>query len=132
MTKILLVDDHRMLRGILRGLLEAEPGIEIVGEAEDGRQGLLLAEEQRPDVLISDLRMQDMDGLELTRELRELSPDTRVIILSMYGDPVYVAQAMHAGASAYVLKGSDLNDLLQAIDRVASGQRYVSPSISAP
>jgi len=129
MIKIVLVDDHRLLREILRGLLEAEPGIEVVGEAEDGRQGLQLAEQQKPDLIISDLRMERMDGLEMTREIHELSPGTRVIILTMYGDPIYVAQAMDAGASGYVLKGSDLNDLLQAIDTVALGQRYVSPSV---
>lgn len=129
MTKIVLVDDHRMLRGILRGLLEAEPGIEVVGEAADGQQGLQLAEERRPDVLISDLRMEGMDGLQLTREIRDFSPMTKVIILTMYGDPIYVTQALEAGASGYVLKGADLTDLLQAIQDVSSGQHYLSPSL---
>ncbi len=129
MTKIVLVDDHKLLRGILRSLLESNPDFEIVGEAEDGKQGLELAGEWKPDVLISDLRMDGMDGLELTREVRGLSPATRVIILTMYGDPIYVAQAMEAGASGYVLKGCDLNDLLQAIESVASGHLYMSPAL---
>lgn len=129
MTKIVLVDDHRLLRGILRGLLQSEPGLEIVGEAENGNQGLRLAEERKPDLLISDLRMEGMDGIELTREVHGLSPETRVIILTMYNDPIYVAQAMAAGASGYVLKGADLSDLLQAIEQVSSGHPYVSPSV---
>jgi two-component system, NarL family, response regulator LiaR len=131
MTKIILVEDHRMLRGILHELLDLEPGLEVVGEAENGTQGLRLAEESKPDVVISDLRMEGMNGFEFTREIHVLLPATRVIILTMYGDPGCVAQAMEAGASGYVLKGADLNDLLQAIEKVASGQSYLSPALSA-
>ena len=130
MTKILIVDDHRLLREILRTLLDAEPGLEVVGEANDGREGLLIAEERHPDVTICDLRMERMDGIELTRELQGLSPATRVIILTMYADPIYVKQAIDAGASAYVLKGTDMGELIQAIHEVTSGNRYLSPSLS--
>ena len=132
MAKILLVDDHGMLRELLRGLLEAEQGIKIVGEAEEGRRGLQLAAEHKPDLVISDLRMKGMGGLEMIREMHAISPRTQVIILSMHGDPSYVTLAMDAGASGYVLKGSGLQDLLQAINTVALGQPYVSPSIFKP
>ncbi len=129
MTKILIVDDHKMLRGILRTLLNAEPGLEVVGDANDGRTGLRIAEEHQPDIAICDLRMDGMDGIELTRELQALSPPIRVIILTMYGDPVYVTQALEAGASAYILKGTDISELIQAIHEVNSGHRYLSPSL---
>jgi DNA-binding NarL/FixJ family response regulator len=89
-------------------LLDAEPGLEVVGEANGGREGLRVAEGQKPDVALCDLRMDGTDGIELTRELHGLSPATRTVILTMYGDPVYVAQATEAGASAYVLKGTDV------------------------
>ncbi len=130
MTKIVLVDDHQTLRGILRKLLELEPGLEVVGEAEDGKQGLRLTEERKPDIVISDLRMDGMDGLELTREILGHSPATRVIILTMHGDPIYVAQALEAGALGYVMKGTDFNELLQAIHKVSLGESYVSPSLA--
>jgi DNA-binding NarL/FixJ family response regulator len=130
MTKIVIVDDHKLLRGILRGLLEAEPGLEVVGEADDGFQGLKIAEEQKPDVLISDLRMDKMDGIELTRKLQGTVPSTRIIILTMYGDPVYVSRAMNAGASGYVLKGSDIDELIHAIQLVQSGNQYLSASLA--
>ena len=130
MTKIVIVDDHKLLRGILRGLLESEPGLEVVGEADDGFQGLQVAEEQKPDVLISDLRMDKMDGIELTRRLQGAMPSTRIIILTMYGDPIYVSRAINAGASAYVLKGSDIDELIHAIHLVQSGNQYLSASLT--
>jgi DNA-binding NarL/FixJ family response regulator len=130
MTKIVIVDDHKLLRGILRGLLESEPGLEVVGEADDGFQGLRIAQEQKPDVLISDLRMDKMDGIELTRKLQGLVPSTRIIILTMYGDPIYVHKAIDAGASAYVLKGSDIDELIHAIRLVSSGNQYLSASLA--
>jgi len=114
----------------LRTLLDAEPGIEVVGEADDGREGLRLAKEHQPDVVICDLRMETMDGIELTRELQGLSPLTRVIILTMYQDPVYITQAMEAGACGYVLKGTDIGELVRAIHEVTSGHRYLSPFLS--
>jgi DNA-binding NarL/FixJ family response regulator len=130
MTKIVIVDDHKLLRGILKGLLEAEPGLEVVGEADDGLQGLQIAEERKPDVLISDLRMDRMDGIELTRKLQGIVPSPKIIILTMYGDPIYVHRAIDAGASGYVLKGSDIDELVQAIRLVSSGNQYVSASLS--
>ena len=130
MTTIVIADDHKLLRGILRTLLDAEPGLDVVGEASDGWEALRIAKEHQPDIAICDLRMERMDGIELTRKLQGLSPATRVIILTMYADPVYVAQAMEAGASAYVLKGTDIGDLVQAIREVTSGNRYLSPSLS--
>jgi DNA-binding NarL/FixJ family response regulator len=130
MTKIVIVDDHKLLRGILRGLLEAEPGMEVVGEADDGFQGLKIAEEQKPDVLISDLRMDGMDGIELTRKLQGLAPSPRIIILTMYGDPIYVSRAIDAGASGYILKGSDIDELIRAIRLVQSGNQYLSASLT--
>ena len=128
--KIVLVEDHRNLRGIIRALLQSEPGFEVVGEAANGKEALHVAKEWKPDVWISDLRMEAMDGLELTREIHGLSPATRVIIWTMHGDPFYVAQAMAAGASGCMLNGDDSRVLLQAIEAVASGKSYLSPSLS--
>ncbi len=113
----------------MRTLLNAEPGLEVVGDANDGRTGLRIAEEHQPDIAICDLRMDGMDGIELTRELQALSPPIRVIILTMYADPMYVTQALEAGASAYILKGTDISELIQAIHEVTSGHRYLSPSL---
>ena len=129
MTKIVIVDDHKLLRGILRGLLEAEPDLEVVGEADDGFQALTVAEEQKPDVLISDLKMDRMDGIELTRKLQGVAPSTRIIILTMCGDPIYVIRAIDAGASAYILKGSDIDELIRAIHLVESGSQYFSSTL---
>jgi DNA-binding NarL/FixJ family response regulator len=129
-TKVLLVDDHKMIRNILRGLLDSEPGIQVVAEANNGKEGLRIAEEQHPDVIVTDLKMSGMDGLEMAREIGGHAPSSKVIILTMYGDPMYVSQAVEAGAQGYVLKGGDLGELVQAIHDVASGQRYFSPSIS--
>jgi len=131
MTKIVIVDDHKLLRSILRGLLQSEPGLQVVGEADDGFQGLQIAVEQKPDVLISDLKMDKMDGIELTRKLQGIVPSTRIIILTMYGDPIYVNKAIDAGASAYVLKGSNIDELVRAIQVVASGNQYLSTSLSS-
>ncbi len=130
MTRVVLVDDHRMLRSILKGFLESEPEIEVVAEAEDGLQALQAAAEFKPDVVISDLRMEKMDGLELAREIQGTLPATRVIILTMHNDPAIISQALDAGASGYVLKGTDLGDLLRAIEQVSSGHRYVSPALN--
>jgi DNA-binding NarL/FixJ family response regulator len=128
-TKVLLVDDHKMIRNILRGLLNSEPGIQVIAEAKDGREGLELAEKQQPDVVITDLKMAGMDGIEMARKMGWRAPSSKVIILTMYGDPIYVSQAREAGAHGYVLKGGDLNELIQAIHDVAAGHPYFSPAL---
>ncbi len=131
MAKIVIVDDHLRVRGLLRRLLEEQPDLEVLGEADDGLEGLELVRKLRPDVVITDLKMHGMDGLEFTRELVGLSSSIGVIVLTMYGEPLYAMQAMDAGAMGYVLKGSDFDELIQAIREVTAGRRYVSPELSA-
>jgi DNA-binding NarL/FixJ family response regulator len=125
----MLVDDHKMIRNILRGLLDSEPGIQVIAEAQDGHEGLEIAEKQQPDVVITDLKMAGMDGIEMAREIGWHAPSSKVIILTMYSDPIYVNQAREAGARGYVLKGGDLSELIQAIHDVAAGRPYFSPAL---
>ena len=130
MVKVLLVDDHRMLRGLLRSLIEEQAGLEVAGEADNGLIGLDLARQLQPDVVVTDLNMTGMDGLELARELCHFSRPVGVVILTMFREPAYVDQAMEAGARGYVLKGGDFEEVVQAIRAVASGRRYISPSLA--
>src|SRR4051812_24798904 len=104
--RILLVDDHRMMRQGLKTLLEREPDMEVVGEAANGRRGLELAEELTPDVVVTDISMPALNGIEATRQLARIEPAPRVVVLSMRGDARSVEQALTAGASAYVIKDS--------------------------
>jgi two-component system, NarL family, response regulator NreC len=125
MTTIVLVDDHQILRQGVRNLLEDDPDLKVIGEAADGKEGIELTEKLKPDILISDLMMKGLNGIDVTREVRKLSPATRIIILSMYDDDGYVNQAMRAGAMGYVLKGSGIDELLTAIRKVLSGSTYL-------
>ena len=129
MVKIVVVEDHEAIRGLLCRLLEAEPDIQVVGAASDGREGLQIAAERHPDVVISDLIMSEMNGLELTRELHCQFQAIGIIILTMYGDSVYVEQALKAGALGYLLKGDDFSQIVRAIHDVSLGRRYLSPSL---
>ena len=130
MTKVLLVDDHQMMRDGLRGILAAEPGIEVVGEAADGRAALELARTLAPDVVVMDVGMREMNGIEATRQIKRERPATRVIVLSTYSDPRYVLSAHEAGASGYVLKLSAFDELLRAVRAVSAGRSYWSPEIA--
>ncbi len=130
MTKIVIVDDHARVRSLLSGLLSEQPGFEVIGEARDGYEGLSLVQQHKPDVVITDLKMDGMDGLDFTRKVCAVSESIGVIVLSMYGEPLYLTQAREAGARGYVIKGGDFEELVEAIHEVSSGRRYASPSFS--
>jgi len=128
----LLADDHKLVRAGIRSLLERLPGIEVVGEASDGRESVRLAARHQPHVILMDIAMPQLSGLEATRRLKKLSPDTRVIILSIYSDEEHVFQALRLGAAGYLLKGAFIEELELAIRSVANGETYLSPPVSRP
>ncbi|MBI4285743.1 MAG: response regulator transcription factor [Chloroflexi bacterium] len=128
--KIVLADDHKIVRQGIRSLLETDAKFQVVGESADGVEAVKLAETLKPDVLITDLLMSGMNGIEVARQVHQRFPQTKVIVLSMYGSEAYVLEALRAGASGYVLKGSGLDDLEQAITGVVAGRRYLSPPLT--
>jgi DNA-binding NarL/FixJ family response regulator len=128
---ILLVDDHQLLRQGLRALLEVEPDIQVVGEAGDGLQGIQLVERLRPNVLVLDLMMPGVNGLEVTRQVSRRFPETRIIVLSMHANEAYVLEALRNGAVGYILKETGINDLVHAVREAIAGRRYLSPPLSA-
>jgi DNA-binding NarL/FixJ family response regulator len=130
MTDILLADDHHIVRQGLRALLESEPHFRLVGEAGDGIEAVRLAERLRPDVLITDMMMPGLNGIEVTRQVTKSVPKTQIIILSMYADEAYVFESLKHGASGYVLKDSRASDLIEAVREVVAGRRYLSPPLS--
>lgn len=128
--RVLLAEDHTLVRAGIRALLESLEGVEVVAEAADGREALRLAQTHHPDILLMDITMKELNGLEAAARLAKERPATRVIILSMHADQAYVHQALQAGASGYLLKGSDLAELELALKAVARGDTYLSPAIS--
>lgn len=128
--RVLLAEDHTLVRAGIRALLESLEGIEVVGEAADGREALRLVQAHQPDILIMDITMKELNGLEAAARLTRDRSATRVIILSMHADQAYVHQALQAGAAGYLLKGSDLAELELAIKAVARGDTYLSPAVS--
>jgi two-component system response regulator NreC len=129
--KVLLVDDHAILRQGVHALLNREPDLLVVGEAGDGEEALVAVARLKPDVVIMDIVMPRMNGLEATRLIKERHPDTRVLILSMYDDHEYVVQIIQAGASGYVLKRVVTEDLVRAIHAVHAGESFLYPPIAA-
>jgi two-component system response regulator NreC len=127
---IVLADDHDVVRQGLRLLLEAQGDFHVVAEAADGFEAVTLVAALRPDVLVVDLMMPGLGRLEATRQVRQQTPDTRVVILSMYSEESYVLEALNKGAAAYVLKSSRTDCLLRGIREVAAGRRYLSPPLS--
>ncbi len=130
MTSIFLADDHQVVRQGLRALLEAEPDFRLIGEAGDGLETAQLVEQLEPDVLIIDLMMPNLNGLEVTRQISQRSPRTHVVILSMHANEAYVLEALKNGAAGYVLKDSSAADLVKAVREVVAGRRYLSPPLS--
>jgi DNA-binding NarL/FixJ family response regulator len=129
---LVLADDHQVVREGLRALLTAEPGLAVVGEAADGLEAVALVERLRPDVLIVDVMMSGLGGLEVTRQVRQRCPLTRVVVLSMHASEVYVAEALRHGASGYVLKDASAADLVEAVRAAVAGRRYLSAPFSEP
>lgn len=129
-VKVLLADDHPVVRGGMRNFLEREADLSIVGEAEDGLQAVQLAEKLLPDVIVLDMMMPRLNGLEVLRQLSKRLANVRIIILSMQSADPYVTQALKAGAAGYVLKDSAPDELVKAIRQVLSGQRYLSPQLN--
>jgi two-component system response regulator NreC len=130
MTRILLADDQQVVRQALRCLLERETDLQVVGETSDGLEIVPLVERLRPDVLITDVAMPGLYGLEVTRRVREQAPGTGVVILSRYLNDWYVLEALRRGALGFVVKQSDVADLLRAVRTVARGRRYLGAPLS--
>lgn len=130
MVSLILADDHPVVRKGLRALLEAEPDFRIAGEAADGLEAVKLVEQEKPDVLIVDLMMPGLGGLEVVRQARDRSPLTRIIVLSMHANEAYVLEALKNGAAGYVLKDESHAALVSAVRAVSSGRRYLSPPLS--
>lgn len=128
--RVLLVDDHTLLRAGLRALLSGLEGVEVVAEAADGLQALELAESTRPDLVLTDIAMPKLNGLELAARLGERRPEIRVIFLSMHLEEEYVREALRVGAAGYLLKDSGTAELEMAIRAVARGQSFLSPAVS--
>ena len=127
---VLLADDHPIVRQGLRHLLADEADVTIIGEASNGLQAVQLAERFKPHVLILDMMMPDLNGLEVLKQVKERSPATGCIVLSMQSADIYVVEALKAGALGYVLKETGPSELLSAVQQVVRGQRYLSPRIS--
>src|SRR5579862_3979026 len=130
MIRVLLADDHAMVRKGFRLILEAQTDMEIAGEAGNGREAVELAEKLHPDVVVMDVAMPELNGIEATRRLAVSSPHTRVLALSMHKDSVYVREILRAGARGYLLKDSIDTDLINAVRAVAKGDGYLSPGVS--
>jgi DNA-binding NarL/FixJ family response regulator len=128
--KVLIVDDHAMVREGLRVVLESQPDIEVAGEAANGAQAIAQAQALQPDVILMDLIMPDMNGVEALERLRQLKIKSRVLVLTSSLQDEWVQRALKAGAQGYVLKASKTADLIKAIQRVASGQRALDPDVA--
>ncbi|MGI0483841.1 response regulator [Pantanalinema rosaneae CENA516] len=128
--QVLIVDNHALVRAGFRSLLQSVSTIEVIAEAGDGQEALRLVEQYRPNLVLMDIAMPLMNGLEATAQITKEFPQVRVIILSMYANQEYIHQALRAGASGYVLKDSGMSELELAIQTIARGETYLSPSIS--
>jgi DNA-binding NarL/FixJ family response regulator len=129
-TRVLLADDHGLVRQGFRMILAAESDMEIVGEAANGREAAEMAERLQPDVVVMDVAMPELNGIEATRRLSESAPRTRILALSMHKDSVYVREILRAGARGYLLKDAFDRDLVGAVRAVARGDGYLSPAVS--
>jgi DNA-binding NarL/FixJ family response regulator len=130
MTTIVLADDHPMVLHGLRTVLEAEPDFTIIGEATEGHAVLDMVRQLQPDILILDVLMPGLNGMELTQQLTSHGVSTRIVIFSMHANTVYVRETLRHGASAYVLKESDAGDLVQAVREVLAGRRFLSRALT--
>ena len=129
-TSLLLADDHQIVRQGLRVLFSAEPDLTVIGEAADGLETVALVERLQPNVLVLDLMMPGLNGLEVTRRVSQTGQPTRTLILSMHDNEAYVLEALRNGAAGYVLKDSPMTVLVQAVREIAAGRRFLSPTLS--
>lgn len=130
MIRILLADDHTVIRKGLRLLLESQPGFQVVAEAADGRETVAMAESHAPNVIVLDVAMPNLNGIEAARQITAKNPQAAIVILSMHSDESYVLRALKAGARAYLLKDSAEDDLINAVKAVNAGKAFFSPVIS--
>jgi DNA-binding NarL/FixJ family response regulator len=128
--RIALVDDHSLVRDGVRALLSTRPLFEVVGEAENATQALTMCESLKPDILLVDIGLQDMNGLELTQLIRQRCPAIKILILSMYDNQEYVATSIRAGASGYVLKNAPSREIVAAIEAIATGGTFYSAEVT--
>ena len=129
-TRVVLADDHDVVRAGLRAILDRLPGVEVVGEAQDGRAALGLARDLSPDVVLMDVQMPGLNGLDAARQIRAAAPDVKVIVVSMHADRQQVAEALRAGAAGYVLKNSASGEVGPAIRAAVSGKVFLSPKVA--
>jgi len=128
--RVLLADDHAVVRRGFRMILDSQPDLEVVGEVANGREAVVEAEKLQPDVIVMDVTMPELNGIEATRRIAEIAPRARVLALSMHKDAVYVREILRAGAKGYLLKDSEEGDLIAAVRSVARGEGFLSPGIS--
>ena len=129
--RIMITDDHALVRDGLQSMLDDEPGLEVVGEAANGREALELCRSLRPDLVLMDVRMPDMDGLEATRAIKGELPSTSVLMVTMHENPDYLMEALSAGAAGYVLKGASGDRLVDAINRTMRGESPLNEELAA-
>jgi two-component system response regulator NreC len=128
--RILLADDHKIVRQGLRALLEKQQDLEVVAEAEIGRDAVRLAEEMAPDVVIMDITMPDLNGVEAAKQILDKSPDIKIVALSIHSDALFVTEMLKSGAAGYLLKDCAFEELVRAIRTVLDNKTYLSPSVS--
>ncbi len=130
-TRIVLADDHKIVRQGLRFLLESESDLQVIAEAATGTEAAAIIQKEQPEVLVADIRMPGLTGIELVREIKKTSPKTVTVILSMFSDEAYIIEALRAGARGYVAKESSVEELVAAIRKAISGQVFVSGSAAS-
>ena len=128
--RIVIADDHSIVREGLKSLIDKQDSMQVVGEAQDGQMAIELTRELSPDMVIMDISMPNLNGIEATREILNFKPDTKIIILSMYTDKHIVKESLEAGALGYILKSNLLDELLKAIQTIKANERYLSPRIT--
>lgn len=127
--RILIVDDHPVVRHGLRGMLSTAPHFEVIGEAASGGEALQAVTERSPDIVLLDIRLGEQDGIQIARQIRGMAPSTRVILLTVHDDPEYVSRALEADVHGYLLKGSDSEDIMRSIERVMAGERVITAAL---
>ncbi|MEM9102764.1 MAG: UvrY/SirA/GacA family response regulator transcription factor [Pseudomonadota bacterium] len=130
MIKVLIVDDHELVRMGIRRLLADESGLSVIGEAADGEQAIQLCKELKPDVVLMDANMPGINGLEATKRLLRQDPDVKVIAVTVHGQEPFPSRFIQAGAHGYLTKGADVNEMVKAIQQVKAGQRYITPEVA--